>query len=179
MTRVIPVPVRREIIERHRQGETLSEIAQCLSLSYWGVRQIWRVYRDQGESGLAIRYTDSGCRGVRGDRLIYRGALWLKRRHPKWGGGFIRVVLQQRYPDRRVPHARTLQRWFAQHQLQPLRPQHRRETCPRAHQVHQTWQLDATSHLRLQDGAPVSWLSLSDEYSGGLLQSIAFPPIRL
>ncbi len=34
MRQVIPVPIRREIAERHQQGETLAEIAEALQLSF-------------------------------------------------------------------------------------------------------------------------------------------------
>ena len=179
MTQVIPVPVRQEIVERHHRGETLTEIAQALSLSFWGVRRIWRQYQAAGADALALHYDQSGQRGYRYERLIYRAAIWLKRHHPKWGAGFIRVILQQRYPTHKLPHPRTLQRWFRQHQLNPQRVQRPAVIRERAARVHQIWQLDATSHLYLADGTPASWIALIDEYSGALLQSRAFPPLHL
>jgi len=179
MTNVIPVPLRRDIVTRHQAGEPFSEIAQQLRLSVWGVRKIWRQYRDQGEAGLAIRYRQSGRSGPRAERKIYRAAVWLKRRHRGWGAGLIRVLLAERYPQAVIPHQRTLQRWFRHQHLSvpPMR-------CPpverhRAERVHDVWQLDATSHQRLADGTPVSWISLIDEHSGALLESHPFPPIRL
>jgi len=178
MASAIPVPVRREIIERHQRGETLSQIAHALSLSYWGVRQIWRQYREAGEAGLALHVQRSGRRGPRCSRLIYRAALWLKRHHRGWGAGLIRVLLNERYPNQVLPHRRTLQRWFASHQLTQVPPQHPPVPREWAQQVHQVWQLDATSHIRLADGSPASWLSLIDEYSGALLMSEAFPPVH-
>lgn len=179
MTTVIPVPLRREIVTRHQAGEPLSKIAQQLNLSVWGVRKIWRQYRDNGEAGLAIRYGQSGRSGLRGERLIYRAAVWLKRRHPGWGAGLIRVLLAERYPQAVIPHQRTLQRWFRQQQLSV--PPMRRPPVERhrAERVHDVWQLDATSHQRLADGTPVSWISLVDEHSGAVLESRAFSPIRL
>ena len=179
MAKAIAVPIRHEIIERHQQGETLAAIAGSLSLSYWGVRQIWRRYRDRGEAGLALRGEGRLRRGFGCERLIYRSALWLKRHHRGWGAGLIRVVLRQRYQALWVPHERTLQRWFRQQHLNPLREQHPPVTRERAQQVHQVWQLDATSHQQLADGTPASWISLIDEHSGALLQSEVFPPLRL
>ncbi|MBD2030946.1 hypothetical protein H6F55_13205 [Phormidium sp. FACHB-322] len=179
MTSVIPVPLRREIVRRHEAGETLSGIAQQLKLSVWGVRKIWRQYRDKGEAGLAIRYQYSGRSGPRGERLIYRAAVWLKRRHPRWGAGLIRVLLAERYPQAVIPHQRTLQRWFRQQRLSVPPMRHPPVERHRAERVHEVWQLDVTSHQRLADGTPVSWLSLIDEHSGAVLESRAFPPIRL
>lgn len=179
MASAIPIPIRREIVSRHQQGETLRSIAKELDYSYWGVRKIWRAYRDQGEPGLAISYAHSGRSGVRSERLIYRAAVWLKRHHPGWGAGVIRVMLQERYPLKQLPHQRTIERWLRAQQLSvppTVHPQPQRE---RAQVVHQTWQLDATSHQRLADGTPASWLSLVDEHSGALLESRAFPPVHL
>ena len=177
MTQVISVPIRREIIKRHQRGETLPEIAQTLSLSFWGVRRIWRQYQAEGEAGLTLHYDQSGRHGHRCQHLIYRSALWLKRRHPSWGGGLIQVILKQRYPTQTVPHRRTLQRWFRQHQLNPAPPKRPIVERHRAEEVHQIWQLDATSHVHLADRTPASWITLSDEYSGAILQSVAFPPL--
>ncbi|MGJ3245206.1 MAG: hypothetical protein ACFE0I_04220 [Elainellaceae cyanobacterium] len=179
MAHAIPVPIRREIIERHQQGETIAAIADGLSLSFWGVRQIWRHYRKYGEAGLALHRERSVRYGPRCARVIYRSALWLKRRHRSWGAGLIRVLLQQRYPDSPLPHPRTFQRWFRAHQLNPVRAQRPSVVRERATHVHQVWQLDAASHVRLADGSPASWISLIDEYSGALLQSEAFPPLHL
>jgi len=178
MTRVIPVPIRREIVERHQQGETLNEIAQALQLSYWGVRKIWRQYRKEPTGGLSIGYGNSGRHGQRYSRKIYRCAMWLKRRHPSWGASFIRVILNERYGNESLPHPRTLQRWFRAQHLSVPRTHHPVTERVRAQVVHQIWQLDATSHQRLADGTPASWISLVDEHSGALLSSRAFPPVH-
>ncbi len=64
MTAVIPVPLRREIVRRHEAGESLSGIAQQLRLSVWGVRKIWRQYRDKGEAGLASAISTVAAAGL-------------------------------------------------------------------------------------------------------------------
>lgn len=179
MASAIPVPIRREIVARHQQGETLHEIAEALGFSFWGVRKIWRAYRDHAAAGLTIGYPRSGRSGVRSERLVYRAAVWLKRHHPGWGAGLIRVMLQERYPNKRLPHKRTFERWFRAQQLSIPPTVHPQPERIRAQCVHQTWQLDATSHQQLADGTPASWLSLVDEHSGALLESRAFPPVHL
>ena len=179
MSSVIPVPVRRFIVEQHLKGESLKSIADELCLSVSGVRKIWRRYRNDGDAGLRIGYGHSGRRGVRGDRRIYRCAVWLKRRHPKWGAVLIHLKLQERYPQRHLPHPRIFQRWFRQLQLNYRETRKPPVESARAKAVHEVWQLDATSHQRLADGTPASWIALVDEYSGGMLQSVVFPPVRL
>ncbi|MBL1178887.1 helix-turn-helix domain-containing protein [Pantanalinema sp. GBBB05] len=182
MPTAIERPIRQLIVERHEQGTTLNEIATTLRLSYWSVRRIWRQYRQHGQAGLETRYARCGHHGVRSERQIYRAAIWLKRRHPGWGAGLIRVILAQRYSPNRLPHERTLQRWFVQAGVQRSRLRHHRYRSgeqARAQSVHQVWQLDATSHMHLADGSDASWLSVTDEYSGALLDSIVFPPVPI
>jgi transposase len=181
MTTAISHPIRQEIVERHQRGDSLSQIATALNLSYWTVRQLWRQYRDQGMAGLSCQYARCGRRGLRHEGRWYRASVWLKRHHPSWGAGLIRVLLQERYGSA-LPHVRTLQRWFTRAGVaRPHRRGHRSVSPPfeRASQVHQVWQLDATSHLRLEDGTGVSWISVTDEYSGALLDSVVFSPVPI
>ena len=110
--------------------------------------------------------------------LIYRAALWLKRCHPDWGAVLIQMSVQDRYKDVAVPSERTLQRWFKAKQL--YKPKSRfplLQSPPPAHQVHDTWQIDAKEKLHLGSGQKASYLSVVDEYSGALLKAAVFPPL--
>ena len=106
-------------------------------------------------------------------------ALALKREHPRWGAGLIRVELEQQFPQVALPSVRSLQRWFAEALLQP--PRRKRPACVsrRAHQVHEVWQLDAKERMRLADGTGTCVLNISDEASGALLGALVFPPLPL
>jgi hypothetical protein len=172
----VSAPVRQLIVQRHEQGESLSRIAQQLHLARDTVRRLWRRYRDHGAAGLAPRYARCGGRGPRAPRVLWRATLWLRRRHPDWGAGLIRVLLRQRWPQLAVPHERTLQRWLAAAALnRPTRrlpPPHR----TRGRQPHEVWQVDARDHLTLADGSAASWLTVVDEASGALLAPEVFPP---
>jgi transposase len=176
----IAVPIRQQIIEYRHQGMSIAQIATTLGLSYWSVRTIVRRYRDQGASGLKPNYQNCGLRAIHFSQRMYRGALWLKRHHPRWGAGLIRVLLQERWDDSPIPSERTLQRWFQQTGLSPPSglsgvPSSERTA---ARWVHEVWQLDGTSHQRLADGTGASWLTLVDEASGAHLASRAFPPLH-
>ena len=46
----------------------------------------------------------------------------------------------------------------------------------RAEKPHQTWQIDASEHIRLADGAEVCWLRILDEATGAVLRTDVFPP---
>jgi hypothetical protein len=41
---------------------------------------------------------------------------------------------------------------------------------------HEVWQVDAVEKARLQGGAEVSWLSVTDEFTGGMLANEISPP---
>jgi transposase len=176
MPRAIPLPTRQDIVQRHQEGASLRRIAEELSLPFSTVRQIWRRFRDHGEAGLPANYAACRRPGPRSARRVHRAALWLRRRHPDWGGGLIRLLIAQRWPDEPVPHERTLQRWFCRahlnHPHSRLPPPNRE----RAQQPHEVWQIDAKEQIRLADGSQVSWLSVVDEASGAHLATEVFPP---
>ncbi|HEV2109641.1 MAG TPA: helix-turn-helix domain-containing protein [Thermomicrobiales bacterium] len=175
MSRAVPVPLREQLIARHRQGESLAAIARDLRISYWTVRTLWRRYRDAGDAGLVPAYASCGRPGPRGSRRIYRAACWLRRRHPSWGAGPIRALLAQRYPDEPLSHGRTLERWFRAQGLGPPPRRPRPPTGARATDPHAIWQLDATEHIRLADGTQVSWMTPIDEAYGGILTPVVSP----
>src|ERR1700741_3695593 len=110
MPEIVKVPIREMIVKKHKEGRSLREIAQQLSISQSPERQIWRRYRDRGEEGLKPDYQRGGRRGPRTEKLIYRAAIYLKKRHPKWGAKLIKVTLKKKWPTAQVPHERTLQR---------------------------------------------------------------------
>jgi hypothetical protein len=173
--RAVPLPVRQSLVHRHLQGETLAALATDLHQPLPTVRHLWRRYRDRGEAGLAPEYGRCAHRGPRCARLLYRAALWLRRHHPTWGAGLIRLLLQQRWPERAVPHERPLQRWFQQAELnhppRRLPPQHRQ----RGQRAHAVWQIDAKEQVTLADGGHASWLTVVDEASGAILATEVFP----
>lgn len=175
MPSAIAVPIRQQMVELREQGKSYREIAQALGQSRHSVRQICRRWRSGGSEALVPNYERCGHPGVKFERLVWRSAIYLKRRHRQWGGGIIRVILQQRWSERPIPSERTLQRWFraagvGSAPVQPTRP--RRERAVRAHEC---WQVDAVSHQRLGDDSQASWLSATDEASGALLGCSAFP----
>lgn len=110
--------------------------------------------------------------------LVYRAGTWLKRLHPDWGAPFIKLKLQERYPDEQLPHSRSMQRWFKKAGLNKVRGKIPRGERHWAGQVHETWQVDAKEQLVLSDGQKACYLTMVDEKSGGLLNARAFPPIQ-
>ena len=179
MPRAIAVGTREVIIERHLAGVPLARIADEPALSPWTVRTIWRRYRDRGPAGLVPDYAACGRPGPRHPTALHETALALRRERPRWGAGLIRLHLAERFPPAALPRERTLRRWFAAAGLgTPQRPPPL-PPPPRATHPHARWQLDAREQIRLADDRPVSWLSASDEASGGMLGTVVFPPGRL
>ena len=109
----------------------------------------------------------------------FQKAVAMRKLHPTWGGGLIRVLLQEQGHDG-CASERTLQRWFQCSTLAPAPPGRRPDSDDRrAHHPHEVWQMDAVDQLRLASGQQVSWLRLVDECSGAVLQTVVFPPALL
>jgi hypothetical protein len=179
MPRAVPQPIRELIVQRHQAGESLHAIAQDLERPFYTVRKLWRRFRDRGEIGLVPDYAPCSHATPHTSPLIVRAAVWLKRRHPGWGAGLIRVLLQRKWPQVPVPSERTLQRWF-QRAFPPPPPESPPPKNPwRATQPHVRWQVDAKERIVLEDGTQACWLSLADEGSGAVLDTVVFPPGQL
>jgi hypothetical protein len=110
MPKPIAVAIRRQIVEQHQAGETLTHLAQRLEMPYESVRNVWRLYRKEGRSHP--NYEACGQSGPRCSRRVYRAAVFLKRLHPTWGAPLIRQVIVDKWEQEYVPHVRSLQRWF-------------------------------------------------------------------
>jgi hypothetical protein len=111
---------------------------------------------------------------------VYEAALALRREHPRWGAVVIREYLLDEFEADSVPGERTLQTWFHQAGLMRCPPvQHRQGRVRRGQQVHEVWAMDAKSQIALAERGAVSWLTISDEASGAILDSQAFPPGNL
>ncbi|MCI0711004.1 MAG: hypothetical protein L0154_12675 [Chloroflexi bacterium] len=175
MPKPIPVAMRRQIVERRQQGERLKRIAEDLSMPYESVRKVWGLYRREGR--IEPNYETCGQRGVKASPRVYRAALWLKRNHPTWGAPLIRQIIRDQWVDEKVPHLRTLQRWFRRAGLPPKKPKGEgqarrgRGTAP-----HNIWEMDSPEAIQLATGEQVSWLLVSDEASGAVLDGKVFSP---
>jgi hypothetical protein len=100
----------------------------------------------------------------------------MRREHPKWGAGLIRVVLEQKWPQLHIPSERSLQRWFVAEGLNERKMKYLSQNRTRAQSVHQVWQMDATEQIELGDGNRASWMTIADEKSGAIIATVIFPP---
>ena len=134
-----PLPVRQAILRRQQLGQSVAAIAQALRLPRRTVRQLLQRYRLQGDPALPPAYRhDAPPRSPPLQRLFDQ-ALALRRDHPTWGAGLIRLRLAA--PDRRasLPCERTLQRWFGAAGLGPAPKGRRPASQSTAAPTNPTW----------------------------------------
>jgi hypothetical protein len=179
MPQALPFPLREQIIRRHQQGETLSVIAQDLHVPYRTARRWWHRYQEAGDAGLQTHYDRCGPAGPRTPAEVHAAALALKREHPPWGAGLIRLKLVAQFGDEKVPQERALQRWFAAAKLQPARTKRPLVPRERGAEGHAVWEMDAKEQMRLADGTGTCVLTVTDEASGALLAVTPFPPVSV
>jgi transposase len=172
----IPTPVRQIILARWQKGASVVSLAEELQLSERTVRHLVRRLAQRGQQGLAPAYERCATKKTPTDSATFHQAVEMRQQHPTWGGGLIRVLLQEQ-DHAACPSERTLQRWFRRSAL-PAAPPGRRPASDeqRARQPHDVWQMDAVDQLRLGGGQRVSWLRLVDECSGAVLQTTIFSP---
>lgn len=112
MGQALPLAMRQEIVSLRQSGKTYRQISEQLQVSYATSKNIWYSYGKQGEVGLQTRYANCGIKTKRSGAGMCRMVLWLKRLHPGWGAGRIRIGLLSRYDEKLIPSERTMQRWF-------------------------------------------------------------------
>ena len=120
----------------------------------------------------------TAVRSRRPRRELLRVACELKREHPTWGAGLIRLQLREHARGSAIPSVRSLQAAFVRAGVH--RPRCRRATAafvPWAAQPHEVWQVDAVENVPLAaPGGRVSWLTVTDEASGAILAAEISPP---
>jgi hypothetical protein len=177
MPRPLPTPLRQAIWRRYQAGQDGPAIARALDLAPRTVRHLLDRFRRGDPALLSPSYDRCGAATPKPADGLVQAALDLRRQHPTWGAGLIRVRLRHRLPDGSVPAIRTLQRWFRRAGLSPA-PAGRRPCSDsrRAQQPHEVWQMDAAELVKLRGGRLASWLRIVDECSGAVLWTAVFPP---
>lgn len=178
MPAAIAVSVREEIVRRRQGRETFRQIADDLQVSYNATRRIWAQFQREGQ----VKPHYERCRppARRKAERLYEQAVALRRLHPSWGAGLIRLELSEQFPAPSLPSERTMQRWFRRAGMGRSRPDtHPHPRVKRGQQPHEVWAMDAKERMRLADGSPASWLTITDEASGAVLSVTLFPPRSL
>lgn len=179
MPQAVPLPVRQQIIAAYQGGAPYAAIAQLVPVKERTIRSLCQRFRKRGLAGLPPDYHRCGRPGSRFAAPVKEQALTFKREHRRWGAGFIRLQLAQRFPQEPLPAERTLSTWFQAAGLQPARAQAPPVEKGAARAVHEVWQMDAKERMHLADGSPTSTLTVTDEASGAILETVPFPPVSL
>jgi transposase len=179
MPQALPLALREQVVRRHQQGEALTQIAAALQVPYRTVRRWWHRYQQAGPEGLHTHSSRCGPKAPKAPPAVHAAALALKREHPSWGAGLIRLQLVEQFAASQVPQARALQRWFRAAGLQPARGKRPPVEKSRGQAAHQVWQMDAKEQMRLGDGTGTSVLSVTEEATGAVLGLAPFPPLSL
>lgn len=133
----------------------------------------WRArFAEEGRRGLQDRRRGPTQSAQPQAEQWRQKALRMRRAHPHWGGEKIRVKLAEKYGRRRLPSARSLERWFRQAGLIKRRPQRARQgpvvahpglTCARRR--HQVWTVDFKGWYRTADGQRQEPLTIRDMWT--------------
>ena len=174
MPAALPIRQRQEIVERRQDGESFASIARTLAVSYDAVRHIYHRFVNTGR--LTPNYENCRHTEVRHNPVIYAQAVALKQTHSGWGAGLIWTELAETFAETDLPSVRTLQRWFRRANLQrPPRDRAAQRRVQRGKEPHAVWALDAKEEIQLADGSFGSWLTITDEGSGAMLDAVFFP----
>lgn len=169
--------IRHEVILLKKAGRTNVQIAESLQLGLGTVKNLYKRYLAEGESGLSSNYSRCGRRVDAKGEIAFRLVRLLKHLHPDWGVPLIVLKIGEKYPQIRLRSIRQYQRrlFAGSGKLPPpiLPPQ---VVLDRSRIAHDTWQIDAKERFSLLDGKEVCYLTISDEGTGALLAARAFPP---
>ena len=102
MPRAHPTAIRHQILGLRSQGLSLVQIASQLLLPYSSVRRLCRRHRDDPARPLNPDYSRCGRRHTAATEALFQAACALKRNHPTWGAGIIRVQLSEQYPGQAI-----------------------------------------------------------------------------
>ena len=102
MPRPIPVPIRQAMFRLWQKGYGTRQIAESLGLPCSTVRRLLQRFRLHGTDGLSPDYWHPSVPEAAPSELV-ETAMSLRREHPTWGAGLIRVQLLLEAPGRPVP----------------------------------------------------------------------------
>jgi hypothetical protein len=168
--------LRQSVINLRSEGLSLVAISEQTGVPYGTVQRLCSHHKKSGgDWDLTPNYAACGKVGANRSDWCYRASLWLRRLHPQWGAPLIRLKLQQKYPDRLVASERTIQYWIKASVLPKSRNKVPKEPKIWAQLPHDIWQTDGKEQQKLCDGRPFCWLTMTDERSGGVIETPLFP----
>ena len=171
MGKMIPVEVRRRIIQARRDGQAYAQIAEAFHCSERAAKQLYARFQREGDAVFETRYHNCGRQSPY-DEAIRKRLRAVKT--GRQGAPYVWSKVRHEAPTLQLPHIRTLQRWWrAAGEQQPRGRRHHAERWTR--EVHHTWQIDGKEQIPLASGQEVSWMNIADEGSGAQVHAEVFP----
>lgn len=166
---------RQSIIERHKKGENISSLSREFNVNRGTIRSLIKREQSGGLEGLRPKYEACGKKRPDKNDFIFRAVRCFRTWHPSWGAEKIRAELHRLRPELKLPHYRTMSRWFHwNNQIDiPLATKLPKTTSIQATSLHEIWQIDAKEEMVTRDGSKNCWLNITDEYSGMVIS----PPV--
>jgi transposase InsO family protein len=179
MKRQTTVRERGAFYERHQAGETYAGIAQAYGVSRECVRYWCRRQRDGGDCQNRYQREQAGLLSSF-DPLVRYAILRLKLAHPRWGPKPLRYHLAKRPSVRhlKLPSETAIGRYLHQWSRFRRRPKKQHTERPRPNrptEVHQQWQIDFKTDIKLKDGSRVSLHTVRDPVGEACLTAVVFP----
>ena len=174
MGEVIPMVLRKRLVELCGSGKTVAEASRILGVGYPGAAKLWRRYCAQGESALDIGYARCGRKSPYLDAI--RDAISSAvQSNENLGAPIIRSRLLAQGCHDQVPHERTIQRWWKAKGHNKPRGRRPKQDSSYAAEPHHTWQIDAKEKVATADGQRHTYLSITDEATCTFLKGHVFP----
>jgi len=173
MAKAIPYDFRIKIIKDLQAGKSCGQIAQECCCTKKAIRALWRAYQSKGEEALRAGYHRCGKHSSSTSEV---GDLISSLRNGEQGAPFIVSVLMEKYPDKPIPHERTVQRWWKSQGANRPKGRPPRPKEPFVREAHHTWQIDGKEQIPLKSGQQVTWINIADEASSSDLYAEVFPP---
>lgn len=175
MGKPLSIAKRQSILACHKAGATVSSLSQTFRVSRTTIYTLLNRIKSQGSDGLLPNYTNCGKSRPGPEEFVFRAVRCLRTWHPSWGAEKIRAEMQRMRPELKIPHYRTLHRWFhwnAQIEVS-LNSSLPKSKPTDAKTLHEGWQIDAKEEMLIGDGTRNCWLNITDEYSGTVIN----PPV--
>ena len=90
----IPLPIRQALWRRHQSGATTRQLSQAFGLAPRAVPHLPRRGRERAEAGLTTAYRRLPDPPPMPEHSAFAPAALLRREHPGWGAGLIRIDLE-------------------------------------------------------------------------------------
>ena len=164
---------RLSFIERHRQGERVTDLCREFNISRKTGHRLLRRWNELGKDALADQSRAPKRCAHRLSKEVIDCILGLKKKYPTWGAKKLRVKLSEMQPGIHIPARSTIHTVLKREGL--VRKQRRRKRhfslCPirPGTRPNEVWCADFKGEFRLRNGKLCYPLTVTDHFSRYLI----------